>query len=545
VRLLDRRIGLLFGLFLVFLLLAVMRSMWLVSVRGNDLRGRAAAQQVQEVFVPARRGSITDRNGLELAVTEDAATVYANPRQIANPTLAARRLATAVHRPFEEVLEQLSDRSHGFVYLARKADASVGDAVRRLKIEGVSVTTEPRRRYPHGTLASQLIGAVGTDGYGLAGIEQSRERRLHGKDGKRRVVSDALGDPVSIVDLDQAKPGEDVRLTIDGAIQARVEAVLADVGRDFRPKGATALVLDPRNGELLALANWPPVDAERFGDAPAYVRQNRAVGASYEPGSTFKPVTVAGALSERLIAPSTLFQLPATIQVADRTIKEAHEGGGGTLTTADILARSSNVGTVTIGLRLGARRFDRWVRRFGFAGSTGVDIPGEATGIVPKPANYSGSSMGNLPIGQGLAVTPMQMAAAYSAIASGGVIHPPHVVRGDAAPSRRVVDRRVAGEVSRMLEGVLSPRGTGQEAKINGYVLAGKTGTAEKPENGGYSKTKFVASFIGFAPARKPRLLVAVMVDEPKGQIYGGVVAAPAFQRIASFALPYLRIPPG
>ena len=542
---LERRIGLLFGLFLILLVLAGLRATWLVGFKGDDLRGRAAQQQVQELVVPARRGAITDRNGRELAVTEDAATISANPRQVPNPAVAAHRLSAALRMPLTGLLEKLSDRSKGFVYLARKVDARKGDAVRKLELAGISVTAEPRRRYPHGRLASQLVGAVGTDGYGLAGIEQSREKQLHGSDGRRRIVSDALGDPVSIVDLARARPGEDVRLTIDSAIQERVESVLDGVGRTYRPKGATALVLDPRNGEILSLANWPPVSGERFGDAPAYARQNRAVGASYEPGSTFKPFTVAGALSEKLVQPSSLFHLGPTIQVADRTIKESHGGGGGTLTTADILAQSSNVGTVTIGLRLGAKRFDRWVRRFGFGASTHVDIPGEAAGIVPKPSEYSGSSMGNMPIGQGLAVTPMQMAAGYQALANGGVMRPPHVIQGRAGPARRVIEPRVARQVSRMLEGVLGPGGTAEEAKIGGYVLAGKTGTAEKAENGGYSKTKYVASFIGYAPARKPRLLVAVMVDEPKGAIYGGEVAAPAFQKIASFALPYLRIPPG
>ena len=543
--LLERRIGLLFGLFLLLLVVAGLRATWLVGVQGDSLRGKAAQQQVQEIVVPARRGAITDRNGRELAVTEDAATVSANPKQVPDAGVAAHRLSAALGMPLDDLLRKLTDRSVGFVYLARKVAAAKGDAVRKLNLAGISVTTEHRRRYPHGSLASQLVGSVGTDGYGLAGIEQAREKQLHGKDGKRRIVSDALGDPVSIVDLAQARPGEDVQLTIDSAIQERVESVLAGVGRTFQPKGATALVLDPRNGEILSLANWPPVTAERFGDAPAYARQNRAVGASYEPGSTFKPFTVAGAMEEKLVQPSSLFQLGPTIQVADRVIKESHGGGGGTLTTADILAQSSNVGTVTIGLRLGGKRFDRWIRRFGFGGSTHVDIPGEAVGIVPKPSEYSGSSMGNLPIGQGLAVTPMQMAAGYQAIANRGVMRPPHVIQGKPGPAKRVIQARVADQVSRMLEGVLGAGGTAQEAKIDGYVLAGKTGTAEKAENGGYSKTKYVASFIGYAPARRPRLLVAVMVDEPKGQIYGGQVAAPAFQKIASFALPYLRIPPG
>jgi cell division protein FtsI/penicillin-binding protein 2 len=288
------------------------------------------------------------------------------------------------------------------------------------------------------------------------------------------------------------------------------------------------------------------VDANDIGGAPPYARQNRAVAAAYEPGSTFKSITVSGALQEGLITPDTSFSLPPTIQVADRVIKESHDRGGVTLTVAQILAQSSNIGTVKIGLMLGRDRFDKWVRAFGFGKSTGSDIPGESPGIVLAPKDYSGSSLGNMPIGQGIAVTPMQMAQAYSAIANGGVMSRPYVVAGDRKPGQRVLSKHVARQVSKMLEGVLSAGGTASEAAIPGYTLAGKTGTAQKADPlGGYSKTKFVASFIGFAPATHPRVLVAVMVDEPQGEIYGGVVAAPAFQKILSFALPYLRIPPG
>jgi cell division protein FtsI/penicillin-binding protein 2 len=543
--LLERRIGLLFGIFLALLLLAGARAMWLGGVQGHELRGRAAEQQVQQITVRARRGAITDRNGVELAVSEDSASVFANPKQIRDPAAVARRVAPILRRPFTAVLQDLSSKDKGFVYLARQIDAARGDAIEKLRVAGLGVTTEPRRRYPHGSLASQLVGAVGTDGYGLAGIEQSREEQLRGEDGKRRVVSDAVGQPVSIVDEKEGRPGRDVRLTIDSAIQERAESVLAGVGQTFRPKGATALVMNPRNGEILALANWPPVNPQRFGNAPAENRTNRAVTASYEPGSTFKAVTVSGALEERLITPGSVFDVPPQLQVADRTIHDAEDHGYESLTVARILAQSSNIGTVEVGLRLGSHLFDKWVRRFGFGRSTNVDIPGEAPGIVPHPDHYSGSSMGNLPIGQGLAVTPMQMAAAYEAIADGGVAHRPHVIKGDPAPARRVMKSSTARKVARMLEGVLGSFGTAQEAKIPGYILAGKTGTAQKPVPGGYSETKFFASFIGFAPARDPRLLVAVMVDEPNGSIYGGVVAAPAFQKIASFALPYLRIPPG
>src|SRR5436190_7871673 len=256
--LLERRIGLLFGLFLALLLLAGARALWLVGVEGHDLRGRAASQHVQELTVQARRGAITDRHGVELAVSEDSATVFANPRQIRDPLRVAHRVAPIVGRPFQGVFQDLSDRRHGFVYLARQVDAGRGDAIQKMKIAGLGVTSEPRRRYPHGSLASQLVGAVGTDGYGLAGIEQSREHQLRGEDGRRRIVSDAVGQPVSIVDQKEGRPGRDVRLTIDAAIQERTESVLKQVGQTFQPRGATALVLDPRSGAILALANWPP-----------------------------------------------------------------------------------------------------------------------------------------------------------------------------------------------------------------------------------------------------------------------------------------------
>ena len=543
--LVQRRIALLFTLFLLLLAGGVVRGLWLGTVQGQDLRGRAVAQQVQDVEVSARRGTITDRNGLELAVSEDSSTVYANPFQIKDPGSVAGQLSPLTGVDYDTLIRKLANRKQGFVYVKRKIDADKGRAIEKLKLPGIGVMNEPRRRYPQSWLAAQVLGTVGTDNYGLAGIEQSHEQQLHGKDGKRKIVRDALGKPISLVEQKRDVPGEDLRLTIDSTIQERVETVLAGVGQTFRPKGATALVLDPRNGEILALANWPRVNASDPGSAPAYARQNRAVAASYEPGSTFKAFTVAGALEERMIQPDTRFDLPPVIQVADRKIKESHERGYISLNVGQILAQSSNVGTVKIGIRLGPQRFDKWVRRFGFGSPTGVEMPGEQRGIVPGWRQYSGSSIGNLPIGQGLAVTPMQMASAYQAIAMKGVTHRPHIVTGDPSPARRVVSEKTATDVSRMLEGVLGSGGTAQEAQVPGYKLAGKTGTAEKPDEfGGYSKTKFVASFIGYAPARNPRLLVAVMVDEPQGEIYGGVVAAPAFEKIVSFALPYLGIPP-
>jgi cell division protein FtsI/penicillin-binding protein 2 len=521
-----------------------MRALWLDTVKAGSLRHRALSQQSEDITVSAKRGAILDDRGNPLAVSEDSATIYADPLLLKNPSKVAYQLSAILRIPTDQLLRKLADRSRGFVYLARKIDISKGQAVDKLKITGIGTVVEPRRRYPQGFLASQVLGTVGTDNEGLSGLEGYFDKTLHGTDGQEQVVKDALGRPVSIVMKKQAVAGQDLRLTLDSAIQERVEAVLAGVGQTYRPKGATALVLDPRNGSILALANWPRVDANNPAGSPSYALQDRAVQDSYEPGSTFKAVTVSGALQDRLITPNTPFYLPAAYHVADRTITDAEPRGDVTLTVKQILAQSSNVGAVKIGQRLGAVRFDKWVRAFGFGKPTGVDLPGESQGIVLHPNQYSGSSLGNLPIGQGEAVTPIQMAAAYSAIANGGVMVRPHIVEGAPAPSHRVIKKSTAEAVSKMLEGVLAPGGTAPEASVPGYVLAGKTGTAQKPDAGGYSKTKFVASFVGFAPARNPRLLVAVMVDEPQGDIYGGSVAAPAFQKIVSFALPYLKIPP-
>lgn len=545
-RLIDRRIGLIFALFLLLLGAATARAAWIGTAGSGDLKARAATQQVEELTVSARRGTITDRHGVELAVSEDSVTVFGNPRQIKDPAGVAGQLAPIVDGDEQELTKLLADRSTGFVYLARKIPPAEGQQVKKLKIEGIGTLAEPRRTYPQGELAGQLIGAVGVDNEGLTGIEQQYEDSLHGDDGERKIVRDALGEPVSIVDTDSSTPGEDLQLTIDAALQERVEAVMGEVADTFAPKGATAVVMDPRNGEVLSLANWPRVDPNEIADADENAIQNRAVTSAFEPGSTFKAFTVAGALQEGLITPETRLDLPPELQVADRTIGEAHARGYVNLSVAEILAQSSNVGSVMIGQKLGPKHFDGWVRKFGFGSPTGVDLPGESPGIVLRPREYSGSSIGNLPIGQGIAVTPLQMAAGYSAIANGGVMHKPTVIKGEDDEGHRVVSKKTAEQVATMLEGVLAAGGTAEEAQVPGYVLAGKTGTAEKidPDTGAYSDTKFFSSFIGFAPAKNPRLMVAVMVDEPSGMYYGGEVAAPAFEKIMEFALPYLRIPP-
>jgi cell division protein FtsI (penicillin-binding protein 3) len=549
----QRRVGILFALFVCLIVVAGARAAYLGVVRGDGLKRAAASQQSSEVSVPGRRGTIFDRHNIELAVSEPAEDVAATPYLVRDPLGIARRISRFIGTPAEELAQKLARRDTGFVYLARQLPVERAHAIERMHIEGFSFTPTQRRVYPQGWLASQLIGTVGLDGQALSGFEYSRGHVLRGTDGKRHVVRDALGEPISVTDVRAGRSGRDVRLTLDAGLQSKVEDVLAEVGRDYRPKGATAIVMDPRTGGILSLANWPRVDANDVGGAPAYARQDRAVGYDYEPGSTFKAFTVAGALQDGLVGPDTAFDLPPEIKVADRTIGEAHARGAVRLTTAQILAQSSNVGAIKIGLELGRKRFDYWIRKFGFGRPTGVDLPGEERGQVLTLDHYSGSTMGNLPIGQGLSVTPLQVAAAYGAIANGGILRTPHVTSSIAGqrlamgPGRRVISAATAASLRRMLEGVFSAGGTASDvAPIPGYKLAGKTGTANKidPATGEYSKYRVVASFVGFAPADNPRVLVAVMVDEPQGSGFGGVVAAPAFGKIMTFALPYLGIPP-
>lgn len=548
----DRRIGLLFAVFLSLLAFAGARSAWLGTVKADGLKHAAVSQQVSTVTVPARRGAIVDREDVPLAVSEPADDIAATPYLIKDPGSAAAKIAKILGLDEGELLKKLTRRDTGFVYLDRVVPADVAAKVDHLDIEGIELIPTSRRTYPRNWLASQVIGSVGIDGTGLSGLEYADDRLLRGSDGRRRLTKDAIGQPIGVREEKPARSGKTLRLTLDAAIQSKVETVLTGVGEVYQPKGATAIVMDPNTGAILALANWPRVNANDVAGAPSYARQNRAVGTTYEPGSTFKAFTVSGALEEGEVTPSTSFNLPPQIQVADRTIGESHPRGWATLTTAQILAESSNVGAITIGLKLGKVDFDHWVRRFGFGQPTGVDLPGEERGIVPRPQDYSGSSMGNLPIGQGLSVTPMQMATAYSAIANGGILRRAHIVESVGGrqlrepKGHRVISEKTAASVRQMLQGVLAPGGTASEVSVPGYQLAGKTGTANKvdPETGQYSESKYVASFVGFAPAKKPKLLCAVMVDEPHGDIYGGSVAAPAFGQIMAFALPYLRIAP-
>ncbi len=546
----DRRIGLLFLAFLALLVIALLRATYLGSIRAGSLQHVAATQQITNEVIPAPRGSIEDRNGMELAISESADDVAADPYLIKDPQSAAGRLAPLLGRQVATVLTDLTKPHTGFVYLAHLLPADKADEISKLRIDGISTIPQVTRVYPRDWAASQVLGMVGWGDRGLSGVEYRYDSVLRGHDGVRRIVNDAIGQPISIDDVRTTQPGKTVQLTIDSALQDEVEQVLAGVGAQYQPRGATAIVMNPNNGDILALANWPRVDANNPFGAPAYAREDRAVGFDYEPGSTFKAFTVAGALQDQVVTPQTQFNIPSQLQVADRTIHDAEDHGDETLSVADILRVSSNIGADEIGMKLGPRRFDYWVHRFGFGAHTGIDLPGDEQGIVLHWQQYSGSSMGNLPMGQGESVTPMQMATAYAAIANGGILRPPHIVKtvgGKATPEpagHRIISQAAAQQLRYMLRGVFADGGTASGAAIPGYDLAGKTGTANEVINGKYSNSAYAASFIGFVPASHPTLLVTVMVDRPQGAIFGGAVAAPAFQKIVGWAVPYLGISP-
>ena len=546
----DRRIRFLLILLALTFATAFGRAVWLQGVRAAPLSQLAASQHRETITIPASRGTIYDRTGVQLALGERAVTVYADPRTVVAPRRVAAAAAETLGVDSAELYPSLVNRSLRFVYLRRKADAAAAAALERRKLVGVGFYPEERRRYPQRAVAAHVLGYAGVDNGGLSGLELALDRILAGKPGSKTIVKDPFGRAIETVSAVEEQAGRDVFLTLDHVIQANAEAVLRQTAERWDARAATAVVLDPKTGDVLAMAVAPGYDANRYPEVSRTRQRNVAVTDTYEPGSTFKVVTAAAAISEGLVSPATEFTLPYSIQVADRVISESHPRGTETMSVAQILSHSSNVGTVTLARQLGERRLAKWIERFGFGRPTGIDFPGESGGIVLPVERWSGSTIGNVPIGHGIAVTPLQMAAAYGMVANRGVWVQPHlvdrVVGGERVrpEKRRVLSEHVAGQLVAMLQGVVAEGGTGTEAAIRGYHVSGKTGTAAKAEPGGYSDSRYVASFVGIVPATAPRLVILVMVDEPRTAIWGGVVAAPAFQQIARFALQYLEVPP-
>jgi cell division protein FtsI/penicillin-binding protein 2 len=543
---LEKRTGLLFAVSLALLLGLFARAFLLQVVQGSSLASQAKGQQEDMIEVPGMRGSILDRNGQPLASSEPGANIVATPYQIVNAPETARKLAKALHMSRSDALEAISAPG-GFSYVKKGATPEESDAVEKLGLAGITQEPLTLRIRPQGNIASQVVGQIDGDGVATTGVEAMENHVLAGVNGEQRIVKGSNGEPLRFENLRDARNGDSVQLTIDSTIQTEAENVLAEIGEQSSPINASAIVMDARNSDILAMANWPGVNLDDVKDPEDLL--NVGTGYTYEPGSTFKAITVASALETNTVTPASTFTLAPSIQVYDRTIEESHPRGTVNLSVGDILAQSSNVGAVTIGLEMGGRKLSKWINRFGFGKPTGIEYPNEEQGIVLPYSDWSGSTIGNVPMGQGLAVTPIQMVQAYGALANGGILRTPRLIEkigGQPVPEekgRQIIKPQVAAEVREMLKGVLAAGGTASEVSVPGYSLAGKTGTAQVATKEGYSDTKYVASFVGVAPADDPRIVVSIMVNQPQGAHTGGEVAAPGFGELAAFTLPYLGVP--
>ncbi|MFN8035898.1 MAG: penicillin-binding protein 2 [Acidimicrobiia bacterium] len=546
---------------LVALLLAMLLAFAGVAVRLVDLQvvsrdhylQLGLDQRVRRVQLPAERGSIFDRNGNDLAVSVPAKTVWADPRLVGNAKRAADELAPVLGLDAKDLRHRLAQRDRAFVYLARKVDDTTAAKVAGLRLPGVNFLSESKRNYPAGSVAAPLVGFTGIDNNGLGGLETAQESALSGTPGEVVLERDPRGReiPTGKRRFTPSRRGQDLVLTVDESLQYETERVLTEEVGATGAKRGTAIVVDVRTGDILAMVS---VDGPSNGQPahPAVATEpNRAVTDVYEPGSTNKAITVAGAIEDGLVGPTTLFQVPYSLQIADKVFKDHDPHPVMPWTTADILRESSNVGAILIGAKLGKDRLDHYLRAFGFGAETGLRLPGETQGLLPPTYKYSGTSMGTIPIGQGLAVTALQMVEVYATIAAGGVMHAPRIIAAtvDAkgtrhdrpfGASRRVVSERTAALMNDMLQGVVQ-NGTGKLASVPGYSVAGKTGTANKAP---YSAGQYVASFAGFVPAQAPRLAAIAVLDTPQTNIYGGTVAAPAFARMMQYALRLEKIPP-
>jgi cell division protein FtsI (penicillin-binding protein 3) len=543
----NRRIRLILACFVLVFAAALGRAGWLQVVHASTLGKQARRMHEDTTTTPAGRGSILDRTGVQLAIGEQDTTIFADPHLVTDPRGVAVAAQHILGADADTLYPQLVRKQTHFLYVARFADPKLADRFLAKGFAGVSSYPEERRTYPQNTVGAPVIGFAGTDNKGLGGLELQYDQKLAGRPGKQTIIRDATGQAIDVLSSTPERQGHDVFTTIDSRIQANAEAVLRKTIVDYRARSASAIVLDPKTGAILAMAQAPGYNA----NDGSKIQRNRAITDTYEPGSTFKLVTIAGALSSGIVTPQTKFRLPYSIHVADRVIHDAEYRPTEWLTVSEILSHSSNVGAVTIAEKLGAPGLMDWIERFGYGKTTGIDFPGESPGFVLPLDKWYGSTIGNVPIGQGIAVTPIQMASAYAAIANGGVWVRPHLVErvGGRVLSgfkrRRIVTPAIDRALKKMLTGVVDEHGaTGNAAAIPGYSVAGKTGTAQVPGPHGYTTGKYVASFVGMVPVEKPRLVVLVVVNEPTRGIFGGTVAAPAFADIAKFDLQYLGVPP-
>jgi cell division protein FtsI (penicillin-binding protein 3) len=525
-------------------------------LQAAELTARADRQHQKSVTLEGARGTVTDRHGKVLAMNVEVPSIFGVPTSLDSPSNAARSLSPVLHIRREEIEKKLRQDKH-FVWLARKVEPEQGRRLEQLSIDGIGMVMEGRRFYPKGPLLAHVLGFVGMDGVGLEGLERRYESQLHGEKRLTILQRDALGRTVFPKGLREQVPatGQALTLTIDEVIQYIAEKELEEAVDHAHAKSGTIIVMEPQTGAILAMAVSPRFDPNAVASLTADRWRNRALTDTYEPGSTMKVVVAAAALEERVMMPgSMLFGENGRMTIASTTIHD-HEKLGW-MTFAQMIQKSSNIGAAKTGMLLGDHRLYRYLQAFGFGQRTDIDLPGEVVGLLKSPREWGRRSLASISMGQEVGVTPLQMISAVSAIANDGVLMKPYVVAGvrdqksqsakDVLPQvkRRVVSPATARTLTTILEGVVTD-GTGGKAAIPGYRVAGKTGTAQKvdPRTGAYSSALSIGSFVGFVPANAPRLAMIVVIDEPQGEAWGGVVAAPVFRRVGEQVLTYMGVP--
>ncbi len=549
-------------LFILFFIAFSLISYRLVSIQYLDAskyQSYAQFQHTDEFKLHSKRGKIFDRNGIELAISLIEKTIYANPKEVLDPSYQAEVLSGLLNISKEELELKLGDKELGFVYLKRKIAAEEAEEIARLDLPGIYIQDETKRYYPQEELAAQIIGFTGTDDNGLYGIEIQYESILRGVDGKAVAEKDVFGNvlPGNIKSYIDPVDGKDIVLTIDSQIQYITEKNLEQVCAKYNAQGATAIVMDPNSGEILAMATYPGFNPNNYQDYEAKDYKAGAISFTYEPGSTFKIINVAGALENNTVGKDQVFDLPPSIRVSDRIIKEIFRTSNIQYSTREIIQYSSNVGAVMLALSMGNKLYWESINEFGFGQVTGIELPGEENGIFHDYETWPASTIGALAIGQSISVTPLQLLRAICSIANGGYLVRPTIIKeiklGGGAGSEypdnsmtEIISSSTAGAIKEMMLAVVE-NGTGTNAQIEGVKVCGKTGTAEKVnENGtGYSEGRSITSFMGFAPYDDPGIAIIVVVDEPRGEertVWGGTVAAPVFKSIMEYSLNRLKV---
>ena len=557
-RWLSLRIIVIFCVFILMFSTIILRAFQLQIIERDKFTQMLEKQYLKYVKLPPKRGTIYDRKKRELAVSIEVDSLYAQPRKIKNKKAIAKKLYPILKVKYQNLKSMLAS-DHPFVWLKRRISPTQSTKIKNLKLEGIGFIKESKRFYPNRELASQCLGFAGLDSRGLEGIELEYDDYLKGEPGYLMVERDALGRNIHTQNIKEvsASKGHNLQLTIDKTIQYFVEKALENGVKKTKAKAGIAIVMDPQSGEILASAVRPTFNPNNFWDYSPFQWRNRAVTDAFEPGSTFKMFLISSALEEGIFQPQDIFYCEnGSYLLEDKVIHDVHKYGW--LTLAKIIKYSSNIGACKIAENLGKKTFYRYIRKFGFGDKTGIDLPGETDGLLSLPYKWSRVHLGTISFGQGISISPLQLITGFSAIANQGVLMKPYLVKAISNDKREiikefhpesrgnVITQRTAKQVTSILKTVVEKGGTGENALIPGFAIAGKTGTAQKvdPKIKYYSNHKTVSSFIGFLPADNPRLAMLVIIDEPQGISYGGIVAAPVFKEAASHIIRYLNIPP-